>query len=493
MIVLPAIDIIDGQAVRLYQGDYDKKEQVSNSVIKTALKFQKEGAKMLHIVDLDGAKDGKRKNRELIYEIAKTLTIPIEVGGGIRSMQDVNDYLEHGIGRVILGTAAIEDEAFLKEAIATYHERIAVGIDCKNGYVCGRGWLETSSLDYVSFAKKMEALQVKTIIVTDIEKDGAMQGTNLEMLEALKKEVNIDVIASGGVSLMEDVKKVKDVGANGVIIGKAMYQKTIDLKEAIALSEDVQMEKKKIIPCLDMKDGKVVKGVSFVGIKEVGDPVEFAKRYEEQGADELVFLDISATNEQRKTMVEVVKKVTNAISIPLTVGGGIKTIEDMERLFASGVSKVSINSAAIYNPSLLKEAVDKFGADKIVLAIDAITREDKSGWNVVINGGKNDTKKDVIEWAKEAKHYGVYQMLPTSMDADGTKDGYDIALCKAIRDLNDVYVIASGGCGSLEDFGDVFEAKAADAALAASMFHFNLVSVKEVKAYLVQKGIAVYD
>ena len=251
------------------------------------------------------------------------------------------------------------------------------------------------------------------------------------------------------------------------------------------------MDTKKIIPCLDVKDGKVVKGVNFVGLKEVGDPVEFAKRYCEQGADELVFLDISATVENRKTMIDVVKKVAREVNIPFTVGGGIQSIEDMRALLEAGCDKVSLNSAAIANPQLLKEGAALFGRDAIVLAADGKMREDQSGWNVVTHGGTKDSGKDLIEWVKEAEALGVGSILVTSMDADGTKDGYDIAMTKAVKDAVFIPVIASGGCGSLEDFASVFEQDAADAALAASMFHFNTVTVSQVKNYLSEKGIKV--
>ena len=251
------------------------------------------------------------------------------------------------------------------------------------------------------------------------------------------------------------------------------------------------MHTKRIIPCLDVKDGHVVKGINFVGLKEVGDPVEFAKKYYEQGADELVFLDITATYEKRDTMVDVVRKVAKEIFIPFTVGGGIRTVEDIRNLLLAGADKVSLNSAAVKNPQILKDGADMFGSQCIVLAVDAKMREDQSGWNVYVNGGREDTGKDMIEWVKEAVALGVGEILVTSMDADGTKKGYDIEMTKAVADAVPVPVIASGGCGSLEDFAEVFEKDAADAALAASMFHYEEVTVPQVKEYLKQKGIKV--
>ena len=249
------------------------------------------------------------------------------------------------------------------------------------------------------------------------------------------------------------------------------------------------MHTKRIIPCLDVKDGRVVKGINFVGLKEVGDPVELAKSYYEQSADELVFLDITATHEQRDTMVQVVEKVASAIFIPFTVGGGIRSVEDIRKMLLAGADKVSLNSAAVKNPKLIQEGAAIFGNQCIVLAVDGKKRQDGSGWNVY--GGRVDTGLDLLTWVKQAVELGAGEILLTSMDADGTKQGFDIALCKAVRDIVDVPVIASGGCGSLQHFAEVFDEDAADAALAASMFHYGEVSVPQVKRYLKERGIAV--
>lgn len=250
------------------------------------------------------------------------------------------------------------------------------------------------------------------------------------------------------------------------------------------------MHTKRIIPCLDVKDGKVVKGINFVGLKEVGDPVDLARSYYEQGADELVFLDITATNEQRDTMVQVVNAVAKEIFIPFTVGGGIRSVEDIRKMLLAGADKVSLNSAAVKNKMLIKEGADMFGAQCIVLAVDGKKRED-GGWNVYVNGGRVDTGLDLLEWVKEGVALGAGEILLTSMDADGTKQGFDIDMCKAVRDIVDVPVIASGGCGTLQHFVDVFDAEASDAALAASMFHYGEVTIQQVKEYLREKGVAV--
>lgn len=246
---------------------------------------------------------------------------------------------------------------------------------------------------------------------------------------------------------------------------------------------------KRIIPCLDVKDGQVVKGIHFVGLKEVGDPVALAKKYYSDGADELVFLDISATVEKRKTMVDVVRRVAKEIFIPFTVGGGISTIEDVRAMLMAGADKVSLNSAAIRNPSLIEEASKRFGNQCIVLAVDAKKRADNTGWNVYVEGGRKDTGIDCMEWILKGVSLGAGEILLTSMDADGTKEGFDLELYKVVSKIVNVPVIASGGCGKLEDFKSALEVS--DAALAASIFHYEESSVQNVKKYLKEEGVAV--
>ncbi len=248
---------------------------------------------------------------------------------------------------------------------------------------------------------------------------------------------------------------------------------------------------KRIIPCLDVKNGKTVKGINFVGLKEVGDPVEMARRYYEQGADELVFLDITATSEGRRTMVQVVEKVAGQIFMPFTVGGGIRSCEDIRNLLLAGADKVSLNSAAIRNPDFINEGAEAFGSQCIVLAVDGRKRKDGSGWNVFISGGRIDTGIDVLDWVKEGVARGAGEILLTSMDTDGTEAGYDLAMLKAVHDAVEVPVIASGGCGKAEDIYEVFKEDAADAALAASLFHYDQMKIQDVKQYLKEKGIPV--
>jgi len=250
---------------------------------------------------------------------------------------------------------------------------------------------------------------------------------------------------------------------------------------------------KRIIPCLDIKDGRVVKGVKFLSLKDAGDPVEVAKVYDKAGADELVFLDITASFEKRKTLIELVEDIAQNIFMPFTVGGGIREVSDIRDLLNAGADKVSINTSAVKYPDLISESARKFGSQCIVIAIDAkrIAQTRKPKWEVYINGGRTPTGLDAIAWVKKAKELGAGEVLLTSMDCDGTKDGYDLALTKAVTEAVNIPVIASGGAGKLEHFYDVLKKSNADACLAASIFHYRQYTVKEVKKYLAKKGVAV--
>ncbi len=247
---------------------------------------------------------------------------------------------------------------------------------------------------------------------------------------------------------------------------------------------------KRIIPCLDVNKGRVVKGVNFIDLKDAGDPVEIAKAYDAAGADELVFLDITASCEGRDTVVEMVRQVAANVFIPFTVGGGIRTIDDFKRLLREGADKISVNSAAIDRPELITEAAEKFGSQCVVVAVDAKRRED-GGWNIYKHGGRLDTGIDALEWVKKAERLGAGEILLTSMDCDGTKAGYDISLTRAVSDAVSIPVIASGGAGTLEHFYEALTEGGADAALAASLFHYKELEIRQVKDYLAAKGVSV--
>ncbi len=250
------------------------------------------------------------------------------------------------------------------------------------------------------------------------------------------------------------------------------------------------MLSKRIIPCLDVKDGRVVKGVRFVNLRDAGDPVEVAKKYSEEGADEITFLDITASHEKRKTMIDVVERTASEVFVPLTVGGGLRTVEDVRELLLAGADKVTINTAAIADPDFVRRASDRFGSQCIVVAIDARRRND-GGWEVFTHGGRNPTGIDAVDWAEKMENFGAGEILLTSMDRDGTEDGYDLQLTKAISETVGIPVIASGGAGRLEHLLEAVEAGRADAVLCASIFHYGKYSINEAKEFLSEKGVLV--
>lgn len=251
------------------------------------------------------------------------------------------------------------------------------------------------------------------------------------------------------------------------------------------------MHTKRIIPCLDVNKGRVVKGVNFVNLRDAGDPVEVGRAYGEAGADELVFLDITASSDARTIKIDMVRRVAETVFIPFTVGGGIRSVEDFKMILREGADKVAVNSAAIMNPFLISEAADKFGSQCVVVAIDAKRRADKTGWNIYKNGGRVDMGIDAVEWAIKANQLGAGEILLTSMDCDGTKDGYDLELTRTISEAVSIPVIASGGAGKMEHFYTALTEGKADAVLAASLFHYKELEIKEVKKYLREKGISV--
>ena len=251
------------------------------------------------------------------------------------------------------------------------------------------------------------------------------------------------------------------------------------------------MLSKRIIPCLDVKDGRVVKGIQFVNLRDAGDPVELASFYDQEGADELVFLDISASHEGRATMIQVVERTAAEVYIPFTVGGGISSLEDIKQILRAGADKISLNTQAVLNPNLISEAAKRFGSQCIVIAIDARYRPDSNDFEVLTHGGRQQTEWEAVAWAQEVERLGAGEILLTSMDADGSKDGFDLELTNRISQAVSIPVIASGGAGKKEHFQDVFEQTNADAALAASIFHYKETSVKEVKEFLKMKGVVV--
>lgn len=486
MLIIPAIDIINGECVRLTQGDYQRKKIYAKNPLDVARDFVLSGAKFLHIVDLDGAKSGMPENQDLIIELCRSIDVPIQVGGGIREISDIKKYLDAGVSRVILGTKAIKDPDFLKESLRLFGpDKIVVALDVKNGKLMVNGWINSAIEDLEYCLLRLKTVGVKNLMVTDVSKDGTLDRPNFDLMREVS-DFGFNVIAAGGITLKDDLSFLEET-AGAVVLGKALYEGKLDLGEILSEFSDKYLTKR-IIPCLDVKDGRVVKGVNFLNLKNAGDPVALAKFYADEGADELVFLDISASIEGRRTILDIVEKVAQEIFIPFTVGGGVRSLEDIRSLLSAGADKVAMNTVAIINPELIREASEQFGSQCVVVAIDVKKVADK--WKVFIKGGTEETQYEALWWAKKVEELGAGEILLTSMDRDGTKNGFDLELLKLVSTSLSIPVIASGGAGKMEDFRDAFNVGKADAVLAASLFHFGDISIGKLKKFMYLSNIS---
>lgn len=477
MKVWPAIDLINGQCVRLKQGQYDQCTAYEQTPSQMAQLFERMGYSGVHCIDLDGARTGSPQNLPALRSIVEATKLPLQMGGGLRTFNDIKTVLDLGVQRVLIGSMAVKQPEVLKEAIAQFgSERIVVAMDVRNGEVKISGWQEGTKLTPGIFTEKMRALGVTRILCTDITRDGMMQGPQVPLYVALVRQFpDIKWIAAGGVRFTEDIAALEKAGIKEAVIGKALYEGSFLAK--------------RIIPCLDVKEGRTVKGVNFLNLRDAGDPVELGRRYSEEGADELIFLDITATLDKRKTLIPLVERIAEAIAIPFTVGGGVNSVEDMQALLQAGADKVSLNSAIVKNPKLITEGAKRFGSQCVVAAIDA--KKVGNGWRVTVKGGTEITDLDAVEWAKEVVQRGAGEILLTSMERDGTKIGFDIELLRAVSQVVSVPVIASGGAGKIEDFVTLFKENVADAALAASIFHFGEVTIFDLKKALSEASVSV--
>lgn len=489
MFVIPAIDIKDGKCVRLFQGDFKKKTIYNDDPLAVAKKFAKEGAELANLIDLDGAASKQPVNSQLILKIAQAIKIPIQVGGGIRDYDAAVTYLNSGVKRIILSTAAIEKPKLITRLINAFgSDRIIVAADIKNDLFAVNGWQQSSGKTVDETVRLLEKLAVKNVLVTDTSKDGTLAGPNFALAQQFI-DAGIQVIAAGGVATLADIVELRKRGAYGVVLGKALYENKLDLGAAVKAASYQNNLAKRIIPCLDVKDRRVVKGTNFTNVRIIGDPVEFAKKYAESGADELVFLDITATLEERKTFRELVQRVAQTINIPFAVGGGIRSLDDIRKLLLAGADKVSLGSAAVTNPDFVKQAVDYFGSQCIVISVDAKKLDDN--WVVYIKGGTEATSIDAIEFSKRMAEAGAGELLVNSLDRDGMNTGFDIDLLQAITGAVNIPVIASSGGGSEQNFADVFMQTDVDAALGASIFHYNDVTPQALKTFLSKNNVEV--
>ncbi len=492
MLVIPAIDILNGKCVRLFQGDFGKVTEYSDDPVQVAQRWADQGAKMLHVIDLDGAKAGQPASLAIVRRIASKTGLPVQLGGGLRTREHVESAFAAGAARAILGSAACDDPDMLRELVRLHADRIIVSIDCDRGVVMKDGWLRSSGIRARDLARRMLGLGIRTVIYTDVSCDGTLRGVNTDAIVELLS-TGASVIAAGGVGSLDDLRRLKRLrqrGLSGAIIGRALYTGAIRFRDALRVAGS-----RRIIPCLDTKDGRVVKGVEFTRPKDAGDPLELAVAYQDEGADELALLDISATEEGRGTCLDAVRRISSAISIPLMAGGGIRSLGDTGRVLDAGAAKACIGTAAVQNPELVQAAARAYGSHRIVVAIDAAAspseNPNQGGWVVCVMGGRLPTQLDLVEWACEVERLGAGEILLTSIDQDGAADGYDLCQIRAVSQAVSIPVIASGGAGALEDFRMALVEGGADAALAASVFHFGLLRIGQVKDYLAKEGVDV--
>lgn len=491
--IIPAIDIIDGKCVRLTKGDYAQKTVYNDDPVEQAREFEREGFRRLHVVDLDGAKSKHIVNDAVLRKITVATGLAVDFGGGIKTDDDIRKAFDAGAAMVTIGSVAVTHPELFIEWLHRYGaDRLILGADVRDGKVSINGWKEDSAEELLPFLKKYIDAGVKNVLCTDISKDGTLAGPATGLYKQLLKAYpHINLIASGGVSGTDDIVELERDGIPSAVVGKAWYEGRVsaDVCRKLMGRHEGRGLAKRIIPCLDVRNGETVKGTNFIHLRSAGDPVELGKAYSYSGADELVFLDITASFEGRKTFTDMVERVAQEINIPFTVGGGINELDDVKRLLDAGADKVSVNSAAIRNPGLINAIAAEYGSQVCVCAIDA--RNDADGWHCYIKGGRERVELGLFDWAKEAADRGAGEILFTSMNHDGVKQGFANEALSRLADEVPIPVIASGGAGTMEHFRDAFIKGKADAALAASVFHFGEIQIPELKKYLKVEGINV--
>jgi cyclase len=487
MDVIPSLDLLGGNVVRLLRGDFANVTTYGDpEAVLDSLDVPR--GSRLHVVDLEASRNGRPVEVDIVRRLA-TRGLRIQAGGGIRSLDDARTWINAGAEKVVIGTVAADSPEILRTIVDRLGaERVIAAIDIRDGIVRVGGWERDARSSLAEVLARVEELEIAEALITDISKDGAMRGPSFALYRSLR--TNLRIIASGGVSAISDVVSLGRIAnISGCVIGRALLDGRIGLAEARTRAATTNAIPERVIPCLDVRDGRVVKGVNFVDIRDAGDPVECAMRYEAEGADELVILDISATDANRNTALETVRRVSESLFIPLTVGGGVRTIEDFRALLRAGADRVAINTAALRNPQLIADCAREFGVQAVVLSCDAKHTGDH--FEAMVRSGKESSGVDAVEWCKRAEELGTGEILLTSVDRDGTNSGYDIELLRAITSVVKIGVIASGGAGSVEHFRDAIEAGGARAVLAASLFHDRRLSIGDVKQFLASEGMPV--
>jgi cyclase len=487
MEIIPSIDLLQGNVVRLLHGDFARVTTYGDpESVLDALDIP--AGSRLHVVDLDASRSGRPIETEIVRRLAAR-GLRIQAGGGIRSLAGARAWIDAGAEKVVIGTVAADAPEVLQAIVDDLGaERVIAAVDVRDGIVRVSGWERDAGASLDDVLTRVETMGIAEVLITDINKDGAMRGPSFALYRSLR--TNMRIIASGGVSTMSDVVSLGRIaGVGACVIGRSLLDGRIRLDEARARVATPNAIPERVIPCLDVCDGRVVKGVNFIDIRDAGDPVECAVLYESAGGDELVILDISATDADHSTALKVVRHVSESLYIPLTVGGGVRTIEDFRALLRAGADRVAINTAAVRNPRLIADCAAEFGVQAVVLSCDAKRSGDH--FEAMIRGGKESSGVDAVAWCRQAEELGAGEILLTSVDRDGTNSGYDIELLRAVTGIVKIGVIASGGAGSVEHFRDAIEAGGARAVLAASLFHDRKLSIGDVKRYLASEGIPV--
>jgi cyclase len=516
--ILPSIDLRRGEVVRLHQGDDAQRRTYPRDPRRLLQEFAAAGAHRVHLVDLDAA-FGEAPQRELIAELAASTSLKVELGGGLRDEAAIAWAKSAGCERVVIGSLLLRDPALFAELARRNPGFLVPALELRGGVPQGSGWRQGGSMSLEELTEILRGLPCPALLCTDVERDGTLAGPNFALASRLAALTGLPAIVSGGVSGLHDLEDaLLAPGVEALIVGRAFYEGRFDLAEGFArLAHRKSPEKKlpsglafRLVPCLDVKDGRVVKGLRFENLRDLGEPAESAALYAAEGADEIVFLDITAAPDGRDTNIDWVKRTAEQVFVPLTVGGGVRKLEDAERLLRAGADKVAVNTAAFERPAVIAEIAERFGRQCVVLSVDArrvpesceggerpcrMEELDEFGnlpapgprWEVVTHGGRKPRGRDVLSWIEEGVALGAGEILLTSIDADGTREGYDLELLRAVAARVTVPIIASGGAGTVDHLATGLEA-GAQAVLAASMFHERTHQIGEVKEELARRG-----